>query len=195
MATAASPTVRAAHLLEDLKSLSVLGPADEARVRAQLSPATLLAIEAATPTARLPLALNLEVAELVFRVAGEAGSRRWGTASLLASLDGFFKPLFLGITRVMAPSPALMFKTMPQGWSTAYQGCGTITVSQPAAGQTRLTCSPMPKAMLTPAFLFAVCGTLAAAFEVSPYTGTVTLEPWSPAGDEASWLVTWRKKA
>jgi hypothetical protein len=188
-----SPTVRAAHLLEDLKSLAALGTTDASRVLAQLSPATIKTIEEAAATARLPLAFNLEMAEAVYRVAGEAGSRRWGTASLLASLDGFFKPLFLGLTKLMAPSPALMFKTIPQGWSTAYQGCGSFTVTQPAPGQTRLTCSPMPPAMMTPAFLFAVCGTLAAAFEVSPYTGTVTLEPWKPGGDEVSWLVSWKK--
>jgi hypothetical protein len=189
-----SPTVRAAHLLEDLRSLAALGAIDAPRVLAQLTPATIKTIEAASTTARLPLALNLEMAEAVYRVAGEAGSRRWGTASLLASLDGFFKPLFLGLTKLMAPSPSLMFKTIPQGWSTAYQGCGSITVTQPAPGQTRLTCSPLPPALLTPAFLFAVCGTLAAAFEVSPYTGTVALEPWKPGGDEVSWLVTWKKK-
>jgi hypothetical protein len=193
MAPPTSPTVRAAHLLEDLKSLAVLGPTDEARVRAQLAPASLQAIEGAVPTSRLPLALNLEMAEVVYRVAGEAGCRRWGTASLLASLDGFFKPLFLGITKLMAPSPSLMFKTLPQGWSTAYQGCGTISVAQPAPGQTRLTCVGIAPAMLTPAFLFAVCGTLAAAFEVSRYTGTVTLEPWKAGADEVSWLVTWKK--
>ena len=193
MAPPTSPTVRAAHLREDLKSLAVLGPTDEARIRAQLAPASLKAIEDAVPTARLPLALNLEMAEVVYRVAGEAGCRRWGTASLLASLDGFFKPLFLGLTKLMAPSPTLMFKTMPQGWSTAYQGCGTIAVAQPAPGQTRLTCMGIAPGMLTPAFLHAVSGTLAAAFEVSRYTGTVTLEPWKPGAGEASWLVTWKK--
>jgi hypothetical protein len=193
MAPPTSPTVRAAHLLEDLKSLAVLGPTDEARIRAQLNPASLQVIEGAVQTARLPLALNLEMAEVVYRVSGEAGSRRWGTASLLASLDGFFKPLFLGLTRLMAPSPSLMFKTMPQGWATAYQGCGRITVAQPALGQTRLTCVGIAPAMVTPAFLHAVSGTLAAAFEVSPYAGAVTLEPWQPGTDEVSWLVTWKK--
>ncbi len=193
MAPPTSPTVRAAHLLEDLRSLTVLGPADAASVLALLPPASLRAIEGAVPTARLPLALNLEMAEAVHRVAGEDGCRRWGTASLLASLDGFFKPLFLGITRLVAPSPALMFKTLPQGWSTAYQGCGQITVAQPAPGQTRLACVGIAPAMLTPAFLHAVSGTLAAAFEVSPYTGTVTLEPWGPGADQVSWLVTWKK--
>ena len=193
MAPPSSPTVRAAHLLEDLKSLAALGPTDAARVLAQIPPNSLKAIEGAVPTARLPLALNIEMAEVVYRVAGEAGCRRWGTASLLASLDGFFKPLFLGITKLMAPSPTLMFKVLPQGWSTAYQGCGHLTVVEPAPGQTRLTCVGIAPAMLTPAFLQAVCGTLAAAFEVSRYTGTVTLEPWKPGADEVSWLVTWKK--
>ena len=123
------PAVRAAHLIDDLRSLSVLGARDESRVRAQLDPASVKAIEGATRTAHLPLALNLELAEAVYRVAGEAGSRRWGAASFLASLDGFFKPLFIGLTRLVAPSPTLMFKTFPQGWATTYQNCGAFKVS------------------------------------------------------------------
>jgi hypothetical protein len=47
--------------------------------------------------------------------------------------------------------------------------------------------------MLCPAYLAAVCGTLAGAFEVSSYTGTVTLEPRDPSSPDASWLVAWRR--
>lgn len=187
----AEPAVRAAHLLDDLRSLSALGPTDEARVRAQLPPASVKLIEASLRTSHLPLALNIELAETVYRVAGEAGSRRWGTASFMASLDGFFKPVFIGLTRLVAPSPTLMFKTFPQGWTTTYRGCGTFEVTPPAPGQTRLVCRGMAPAMLRPAYLAAVCGTLAGAFEISPYAGTVTLEPRAPGSPDASWLVEW----
>ena len=187
------PAVRAAHLIDDLRSLSVLGARDESRVRAQLDPASVKAIEGATLTAHLPLALNLELAEAVYRVAGEAGSRRWGAASFLASLDGFFKPLFIGLTRLVAPSPTLMFKTFPQGWATTYQNCGAFKVSQPSPGQTRLVGVGLAPTMLVPAYLSAVCGTLAGVFEISSYTGTVALEPRPATSPDASWLVEWRR--
>ena len=193
MAPPPAPAVRATHLVDDLRSLSVLGPVAEARVRAQLSPASVKTFEAASRTAHLPLAFNIEMAEAVYRVAGEAGSRRWGTASFVASLDGFFKPLLVGLTRLVAPSPTLMFKTFPQGWATTYRGCGEFLVSQPAPGQTRLVGRGLAPAMLCPAYLAAVCGTLAGAFEVSSYTGTVTLEQRDPSSPDASWLVEWRR--
>jgi hypothetical protein len=185
------PAVRAAHLKDDLKCLSALGPVEEARVRAQLAPATVKAIEESLRTSYLPLALNIELAETVYRVAGDAGSRRWGTASFLASIEGFFKPLFVGLTRLVAPSPTLMFKTFPQGWSTTYRGCGEFQVSQPAPGQTRLLCRGIAPAMVCPAYLAAVCGTLAGAFEVSSYAGTVKVEPRPAGSADASWLVEW----
>jgi hypothetical protein len=193
MSPPSGPAVRAAHLIDDLRSLSALGATDEARVRAQLTPASVRLIESAPRTTHLPLALNIEMAETVHRVSGEAGSRRWGTASFLASLEGFFKPLLLGLTRVVAPSPTLMFKTFPQGWATTYRGCGRFEVSQPAPGQTRLIGRGLAPAMLCPAYLAAVCGTLAGAFEVSTYTGTVTLEPREPKSPDASWLVEWKR--
>jgi hypothetical protein len=193
MAPPSGPAVRAAHLIDDLKSLSALGAVEEARVRAQLAPASVKAIEEAIRTSHLPLALNLELAEIVYRVAGEAGSRCWGTASFLASLEGFFKPLFIGLTRLVAPSPTLMFKTFPQGWATTYRECGTIRVSEPAPGQTRLTGTGLPEGMLSPAYLAAVCGTLGGVFEISSYTGTVAVEPRAPESPDASWLVTWMK--
>jgi hypothetical protein len=188
-----APAVRAAHLVDDLRSLSVLGAVDEARVRAQLAPATVRAIEGAIRTAHLPLALNIEMAEAVFRVAGEPGSRRWGAASFLASLEGFFKPLFIGLTRLVAPSPTLMFKTFPQGWATTYRDCGTFRVSQPSPGQTRLVGVGLAPAMLVPAYLAAVSGTFTGVFEISRFAGTVTLEPRDPRSPDASWLVEWRK--
>jgi len=191
MPPSTEPGVRAAHLIDDLRCLSALGPVDEARVRAQLSPATVKAIEESLRTSYLPLALNIELADTVYRVAGEAGSRRWGTASFLASIEGFFKPLFVGLTRLVAPSPTLMFKIFPQGWATTYRSCGEIQVSQPADGQTRLLCRGIAPAMLSPAYLAAVCGTLAGAFEVSSYDGTVTVEPRPAGSADASWLVTW----
>ncbi len=193
MAPPPAPAVRVSHLLDDLRSLSALGAVNEARVRALLDPASVKTIEESVRTGHLPLALNIELAEAVHRVAGEAGSRRWGTASFVASLEGFFKPLLVGLTRLVAPSPTLMFKTFPQGWATTYRGCGEFVVSQPAPGQTRLVGRGLAPAMLCPAYLAAVCGTLAGAFEVSSYTGTVTLEPRDAKSPDASWLVEWRR--
>jgi hypothetical protein len=187
------PSVRAAHLVDDLKSLSALGATDEARIRAQIAPASVKLVEGAMRTEHLPLALNIELAETVYRVAGEAGSRRWGTASFLASLEGFFKPLLVGLTRVMDPSPTLMFKFFPQGWAATYRGCGAFEVSQPGPGRTRLVCRGMAPAMLRPAYLAAVCGTLAGAFEISKYAGTVLLEPREPSSPDASWMVEWKR--
>ena len=193
MPSSIEPSVRAAHLLNNLRSLSALGPVDEARVRAQLKPLSVKTIEEATRTAYLPLALNIEMAETVYRVAGEVGCRRWGTASFLSLLEGFFKPLLVGLTRLVALSPTLVFKTFPQGWTTTYRGCGEFHVSQPAPGQTRLVCRGIAPAMLSAGYLAAVSGTLAGACEVSSHTGTVILEPRQPKSPDASWLVKWKR--
>jgi len=187
-----APAVRASHLKDDLAALGALGSAAEAAVRARLAPATLQAIGEALRTDFLPLALNLELAEAVFAVAGDRGARTWGTASLLASLDGFFKPLFLGLTRLVSPSPALMYKTLPQGWLTTYRGCGDLQVSRPGETQARLEGRGLPAGMCGMPFLTAVCGTMEAVFRISRYSGEVTLQPFEPGGGQAAWTVTWK---
>jgi hypothetical protein len=194
MTSEQAPAVRGSHLKDDLKSLDALGAPTAARIRARLRPDTIRSIEQASGTRFLPLALNIEMAEAVFAEAGEEGVRRWGTASLVASLDGFFKPLLIGLTRLVAPSPSLLYKTMPQGWTTTYQGCGELYVSQVAPGVTRIVGRGLPPQMQSQAFRLAVCGTLAAAFEIARYQGAVGLEPLAEGPGDVSWLAEWRPR-
>lgn len=194
MPSARPPEVRAAHLKDDLWAVGELGPA-ATRVRARLRPETVAAVEQASRIEYLPVALNVEMAEAVFSEAGEAGARAWGTASLLHSLDGFFKPLFVGLTRAIAPSPGLLFKVFPQGWAATYRGCGQVTVSHPGPGLTRILLRELPDELGGTAFLTAVSGTLESAFRLSPYQGRAVLEPRAPGAAEASWLVEWHPEA
>ncbi len=191
MTTTNGPAVRATHLKDDLWALDELGPA-AARVRARLRPETVAAIEGALRTDLLPVALNVELAEAVFAEAGADGARRWGTASLLRSMDGFLKPVVIGLTRVVGPSPGLLFKAFPQGWTTTYRSCGHVTVTHPGTGVTRLIVRGLPPEVRNTAFLSSVCGSLEVAFRISRYEGRAILEPRAPESDEASWLVEWR---
>lgn len=186
-----APTVRATHLKDDLWALAQLGPA-ASRIRAQVRPETFAAIEQAHGTEHLPVALNVELAEAVFAEAGAEGSRRWGTESLVHSFDGFFRPLFLGLTRVLGTTPATLFKAFPQGWDATYRGCGRVTVAHPGQGVTRVTVRGLPPELRGIPFLSAVCGSLDSAFRVSRYTGKAVLEARELASPEASWLVEWR---
>ncbi len=192
MAAPSGPAVRASHLKDDLWALDELGHAAP-RIRARLGPEVLGAIEAASRTAHLPVALNVALAQAVAAEAGEKGLRLWGTTSFLHSLDGFFKPLFLGLTRAISPSPGLLFKAFPQGWGTTYRDCGHVVVAHPGQGLTRLTVKELPAALRGPEFLTAVCGTLEGAFWISRYEGRATLERWSADSPEATWQVAWRQ--
>lgn len=185
------PTVRATHLKDDLWALDELGPA-ASRVKARLRPETLARVREAQGTEHLPIALNVEMAEAVLAEAGADGLRRWGTASLVHSFDGFFKPLFLGLTRVLGASPGTLFKAFPQGWTATYRGCGHFTVTHPGPGVTRLIVRGLPPELRVNAFLLAVCGSLDSAFRVSKFTGRAVLEPREPDAPDASWLVEWR---
>jgi len=191
MPPTSGPSVRATHLKDDLWALAELGPA-ASRIRARLVRGTIAAIEAAQPTEHLPVALNVEMAEAVFAETGADGSRRWGTASLLHSFDGFLKPIVVGLTRLVGPSPGLLFKAFPQGWTTTYRGCGYFTVTHPGPGVTRLIVTDLPRELRGTPFLSAVCGSLEVAFRISKYEGRAVLEPREPDAPTASWLVEWR---
>lgn len=186
-----APTVRATHLKDDLWALAELGPA-ASRIRARLEPETIATIEGAQPTTHLPVALNVEMCEAVYAETGADGARRWGTASLLHSFDGFLKPIVVGLTRVIGPSPGLLFKAFPQGWTTTYRGCGHFTVTHPGPGVTRLIVTDLPAELRGTPFLSAVCGSLEVAFRMSKYEGRAVLEPRAPDASMASWLVEWR---
>jgi hypothetical protein len=55
MAPPSAPAVRATHLADDLRSLSVLGPGAEDRVRAQLSPASVRSFEVSSDSGTVTL--------------------------------------------------------------------------------------------------------------------------------------------
>jgi hypothetical protein len=190
MATTHGPAVRASHLKDDLWALDELG-APAARIRARLKAVVIAAIEGASRTEHLPLSFNVEMAEAVFAEAGEKGTRLWATTSFLHSLDGFFKPLFIGLTKVLGPSPGLLFKAFPQGWATTYRSCGDVTVTHPGPGLTRIVVRGLPPELRNQALLTAVCGTLEGAFWISKYAGKAALEPREPTSPDASWLVEW----
>lgn len=191
MPSTREPTVRASHLQDDLQAIDQLGPG-AAEVRARLRPATVALIDQTHRTAYLPAELNAELAEAVHAQLGAEGLRRWGQASFLHSLDGFFRPLFQGVTRMLSPSPGLILKTFPQGWLTTYHYCGTFEVTDAGAGATRLTVRDLPPVLRGTAYLTAVCGTLQSIYSFTRFEGEVTLEPRELDSPVASWLVTWR---
>ncbi len=187
------PSVRASHLKDRVWALGQLGPA-ASRVRARLRPETLATIEAARGTEHLPIALHVELAEAVFAEVGADGTRRWGTESLLHSFEGFLKPLFIGLTKLLGTTPATLFKAFPQGWSGTFRGAGYVTVTHPGDGVTRVIIRELPKELRGMAFLSGVSGSLETAFRVSPYEGRAVLEPRDPGAAEASWLVEWHPR-
>jgi hypothetical protein len=188
------PRVRASHLKEDLRALAVLGPEVAERIRARLRPETVRAIEEATRVDQLPVTLNAELAQATFAEAGEAGVRRWALQSLLESLRGFYRPLVQLIGAVTDPTPTTVARYFPRGWLATYGGCGEFTVEEPSPGRTRMVLRGVPPELRARPYLLALCGTFAAAWELTRYSGEVRLERGGPDEEEAAWLLEWRRR-
>jgi hypothetical protein len=189
------PAVRASHLKEDLAALASLGPELEARVRARLSTRTISAIEDATRVDWLPLELNVELAEAVFGEAGEARTRAWARASFNLSLNAFFKPLLESVLRLFDLTPHRIYGMVPRAWPAVYRNAGIASVTEHAAGESRITMQELPFALMSEPFLRAVAGTLECVFELTQVEGRVTVLPWDRGSRSATWAATWRPSA
>jgi hypothetical protein len=187
------PAVRAAHLKDDLKALSILGPEVEAGVRARLTPALLAQLTESTNTSWIPIAINVEMTEAVHALAGAVGSRAWARESFLASLKGFFKPLLQAITTIFDPSPATISRHAPRAWNATYRDCGDLIIENLAPDQLRVSLSGFPKPLLQVGFRAALAGTFEATYVFCDIDGTVELEPDVP-GKDPSYLVAWRRR-
>jgi hypothetical protein len=124
--------------------------------------------------------------------ASHLKDRVWALGQL--SFDGFLKPLFLGLTKLLGTTPATLFKAFPQGWSGTFRGAGYVTVTHPGAGLKRVIVRELPAELRGMAFLSGVSGSLETAFRVSPYDGRAVLEPRDPGAPQASWLVEWHAR-
>lgn len=140
---ASIPQMKASHMQSNVVCLSLLGPEDEARVRA-LCPEVIAEIDASIRTAWLPVELDVVLSQAVEDVCEFDQLAEWARQAVYQSARGpLMGPILDGLTRLgLGPRHAL--RRLPNIWNLIYKNCGSLSCdAEPGHAEIVLSSPPM----------------------------------------------------
>ncbi|MCG8590179.1 MAG: hypothetical protein MJE66_12880 [Proteobacteria bacterium] len=136
---AGEPRILASIVQGSLEAFDTLEGDLGAQVRQRLKPETLERVETTSQVAWLPVALDVELTEAFFAVAGRERAERVLRENLAASFDRpLLKPMLEGAFAIFGRSPERMLKWSSKVWSLLYRDCGQMKLVSGEAGRATL---------------------------------------------------------
>lgn len=156
--TTERPEIRAALVKSDLSSARALEAAP--RILAAISPATVKRGEEAFTSAWLPLELDLEITQAVFREMGEEAVRVWSRTSIAQLFEGpLLRPLTDAGIKAFGATPQSWIKWFPRLWPSVLRNCGELSIAESGERSAVIRLCGAPRAILdSPPFLRSLCG-------------------------------------
>jgi hypothetical protein len=149
--------MRASYLKEVLAAVERRGPPTLQRLLEVAEPGhALAAIQAAARSDWLPAHVGFAMPRALERAVGMAQTRAIYQDACLASFQaGALGPIFSSAVRIFGPSPHLIARFFPSGWSAIWRGCGEIVVEEARPGLIRLAHARLPREAAFDAFVEA----------------------------------------
>jgi hypothetical protein len=146
-------------------------------VRRRLERDTLAAIESASAIALIPVALDVELTDCFFEVAGEGRARRALRENLRQSCDKpLLKPVLDGARVLFGRSLVRAIAWAPKVWGLIYRDAGEMRVAAREERCVRLELRDIPRVIAeSPNYLVGSAETFAGFFDVAGVTGSVEL--------------------
>ena len=177
-----------------LEAGELLEPDLAEQLRALIPEAIVDAVTDATPSAWLPLEMNVELADILATALGPDRSLSFFRGMLLREYQtSLFKSFITGITRVMGVTPAVFVKVVPRGWELVYQECGSLTPLDVGSSAARLQLDDLPEVCVrNRLWLDAVRGTFYSAFDLANVPGSIEWEELNLKDRRAVFHFQWR---
>jgi hypothetical protein len=189
-------SVRARHMKSLLEAGDLLEPDLAEQIRALVPRSIVETVEGATPSAWLPLEINVELADILATALGPERSLSFFRGMVLREYQtSLFKTFITGITRAMGVSPGVFVKVVPRGWELVYQECGSFTPLDVAATQARLLFEDVPEVCVRDRrWLDAVRSTFYSAFDLANVPGSVEWDELNLKDRRAVFHFQWRSR-
>ena len=132
------PRMRAAHLVENLDSLDVLGARKRDLVLGEFGRERIDRVRGASRLKWLPFELDVEMTGLVHEVAGRDGLRTWAQVAIRKTLS---TPLLSGFVKAalrLVASPTSFVRMLPRAVGQVYRGLGTFAAETSGRGEPAL---------------------------------------------------------
>ncbi len=182
--------MRSGYFKRGVKALSAVSADERERILSAVRVETLQAIERDVDVGWVPLRVNADFTESVYRVLGAGGTRAYGRRVGNSSFD---TPILRGIMdttiRLLGIGPKGLFKVMRRSWSAVYRNCGEVDVVAATGNEVRLLLRDPPPLMRAASYLESIGGGLEATFDFCAVEGAVKAEART---EGIAFIVTWK---
>lgn len=174
--TAVVPEMRASHVQQNVKSLSLLGEPARSEVLARVRPETLQTIEQAHRLGWLPLEVDVEITEAVDTL-GRGKNRDWSRSALLASVDGpLVRPFVERALNVFGTAASAYLRLLPRGYPLIYRGAGLLRAVEQGPTAIDLVLDDAPAIVVASrAYQDGYAGAFEAAYVLGKVDGTIDI--------------------
>lgn len=180
-----------------LEAIDGHDPALGRRVREALAPETRAAIEGASRIGFVPVALDVEVTERLYAVAGPDTARAILRANLAATFTSPLLRSFMDMAlRLRGRDPARLFEWGSKVWNQLYRGCGAMAFQGLGPGEGRCVLEGLPPEIAEhPEYLDGAAAAISALFDLVEIEGRAELKAVDPDGQRAIISVLWETDA
>ena len=189
-----APRILAGFVQGSLEVLDGIDASLGRRLRDELKPGTLDAIESASTIGWVDVEHDVELTETLFRLAGSERAWEAMRANFRDSLDKpLLKPLLEGALAIFGRSPERILRWGPRVWSFLFRDAGEMTLADSGPGHARLELHGLPPVFSASRPYFEGTGaSVLGFFDVVRIEAEVRIEGPDPAGGTAAIEVTWR---
>lgn len=143
-----------------------------------LPPGTLETIESSARSSWLPMALHVELADLMEVAYGPVRAHEHYRASFAASLrGGIFGPLLRTGTKLFGATPATLLRWMHRGWDASFRNSGHAAGEVLGPGRGRVVYSGLPPVCTaSDPWLDSAQGSIYGSLDVVGFEGVVRVD-------------------
>jgi hypothetical protein len=191
----ASPRMLAGFVQASLEAIEGMDAVLGREVRARLKPETRQLIESTSAIGLVSVALDVELTECFFAVAGANRARAALRENLRQSFDRpILKPILDGTFAVFGRSLAKMIGWAPRIWGLVYRDAGEMVVSEAREGRVRLDLLDIPLVIsASPNYLYGSAEIFAGFFDVAGVNGNVRVIGPDLANRSAGFDLSWSR--
>jgi hypothetical protein len=166
--------VRARHMKSFVEALSGLEDARAPAILAATPPGMLETIEQATPSAWLPVELNVQLTELTTQTLADEAFDFYRRMMLAEYETSLFKSFVAMSIRLLGLAPSTFVKMTPRGWPLVFRRCGKFRALEQSTGYALLRVTELPEICTrNEVWLESVRAGFASAFELTKTPGRV----------------------
>lgn len=183
--------MRASYMQSELHALPTLGDDVAAELRQCLGEELVRTVMSADGSAWLPLAVDLQLTDVVRRRVGARALRTWGSSTMRIAIEGpLLRPILRAAVALFGMTPLTVVRHASITWSEIYRGCGEMRVEQLGPDRVRIHVEHAPPMMLEDlSYLEGVAGALEAGLQLAGVTASVGLS--RDTAQSAVFDVTW----